>query len=156
MVMLIGVLSYGIRGIYWATLDDCDVSAGTRGLAVGVISLLAYTPDIYVPVVQSWCMETWPDKQAIRSTTASRRVRCRGFYCSLSAFCAGTAEPGGRLSAIPTAITPHQMETLPVRPVIQLQHPTGRMKLQPQCNLAILACQRPWPADNLETPNPIA
>ena len=60
MVMLIGVLSYGIRGIYWATLDDCDVSAGTRGLAVGVISLLAYTPDIYVPVVQSWCMETWP------------------------------------------------------------------------------------------------
>jgi len=60
LVMLIGVFSYGIRGIYWATLDDCDVSASTRGLAVGVISLLAYTPDIYVPAVQSWCMETWP------------------------------------------------------------------------------------------------
>ena len=60
LVMLIGVFSYGVRGIYWATLDDCDVSASTRGLAVGVISLLAYTPDIYVPAVQSWCMETWP------------------------------------------------------------------------------------------------
>ena len=60
MVMLIGVLSYGVRGIFWATLDSCDVSSSTRGLAVGLISLLAYTPDIYVPVVQSWCLEHWP------------------------------------------------------------------------------------------------
>ena len=59
MVMLIGVLSYGVRGIFWATLDSCNVSASTRGLAVGMISLIAYTPDIYVPVVQSWCMERW-------------------------------------------------------------------------------------------------
>ena len=58
-VMLIGVLSYGVRGIFWATLDSCNVSASTRGLAVGMISLIAYTPDIYVPVVQSWCMERW-------------------------------------------------------------------------------------------------
>ena len=55
MVMLIGVLSYGVRGIFWATLDSCNVSASTRGLAVGMISLIAYTPDIYVHVVQSWC-----------------------------------------------------------------------------------------------------
>lgn len=60
MVMLIGVLSYGVRGIYWATLDSCNVSTSTRGLAVGMISLLAYTPDIYVPAVQSWCMRHWP------------------------------------------------------------------------------------------------
>lgn len=60
MVMLIGVLSYGVRGIFWATLDSCNVSTSTRGLAVGMISLIAYTPDIYVPAVQSWCMERWP------------------------------------------------------------------------------------------------
>ena len=63
------VLRYA--GIYWATLDDCDVSAGTRGLAVGVISLLAYTPDIYVPVVQSGAWKPGLDKQVIRSTTGS-------------------------------------------------------------------------------------
>jgi predicted MFS family arabinose efflux permease len=59
MVMLIGVLSYGVRVIFWATLDSCNVSSSTRGLAVGMISLIAYTPDIYVPAVQSWCLEHW-------------------------------------------------------------------------------------------------
>ena len=59
MVLLIGLFTYGVRGIFWATLDECDVAPSTRGLAVGLISVLAYTPDIYVPVVQSWALANW-------------------------------------------------------------------------------------------------
>ena len=66
MVLLIGVFTYGVRGIFWATLDECDVSASTRGLAVGLISLLAYTPDIYVPMVQSWALANWSGQQGFQ------------------------------------------------------------------------------------------
>lgn len=66
MVLLIGLFTYGVRGIFWATLDECDVSASTRGLAVGIISLLAYTPDIYVPMVQSWALANWSGQQGFQ------------------------------------------------------------------------------------------
>ena len=66
MVLLIGLFTYGVRGIFWATLDECDVSASTRGLAVGIISLLAYTPDIYVPIVQSWALANWSGQQGFQ------------------------------------------------------------------------------------------
>ncbi len=66
MVLLIGLFTYGVRGIFWATLDECDVSASTRGLAVGIISLLAYTPDIYVPMVQSWALAKWGGQQGFQ------------------------------------------------------------------------------------------
>jgi len=66
MVLLIGLFTYGVRGIFWATLDECDVSASTRGLAVGLISLLAYTPDIYVPMVQSWALANWSGQQGFQ------------------------------------------------------------------------------------------
>jgi len=66
MVLLIALFTYGVRGIFWATLDECDVSASTRGLAVGLISLLAYTPDIYVPMVQSWALANWSGQQGFQ------------------------------------------------------------------------------------------
>ncbi len=49
IVLFIGVLTYAIRGLYWAILDDCDIPMHVTGLAIGVISLIAYTPDIFLP-----------------------------------------------------------------------------------------------------------
>lgn len=62
VVLIISLVTFGIRGIYWATLDHCNVSTRIRGLAIGFISILAYSPDIYVPMVQAWCLSTWPGK----------------------------------------------------------------------------------------------
>lgn len=54
IVLLIGVLTYAIRGLYWAILDDCDVPMQVTGLAIGVISLIAYTPDIFLPQINGY------------------------------------------------------------------------------------------------------
>jgi len=53
-ILLIGLMTYAIRGIYWAILDDCNVPTHVIGLAVGVISLLAYTPDIFLPQINNY------------------------------------------------------------------------------------------------------
>lgn len=54
IVLLIGVLTYAIRGLYWAILDDCDIPLQVTGLAIGVISLIAYTPDIFLPQINAY------------------------------------------------------------------------------------------------------
>lgn len=54
IVLFIGVLTYAIRGLYWAILDDCDIPMHVTGLAIGVISLMAYTPDIFLPQINGF------------------------------------------------------------------------------------------------------
>ncbi len=62
MVMAIGILTYAVRGIYWATLDSCGISNRVKGLAIGVISLLGYSPDVYLPLVNGALLERYPGK----------------------------------------------------------------------------------------------
>ena len=62
VVLPIGILTYAVRGIYWATLDSCDVPDRIKGLAIGVISLIGYAPDIYLPLINGALVERYPGK----------------------------------------------------------------------------------------------
>ena len=62
VVMLVGLLTYAVRGIYWATLESCNISDRTKGLAIGVISLIGYAPDIYLPLINAALLERYPGK----------------------------------------------------------------------------------------------
>ena len=62
MVLLVGILTYAVRGIYWATLDSCDVPDRIKGLAIGVISLVGYSPDIYLPLLNAALLEQYPGR----------------------------------------------------------------------------------------------
>jgi sugar phosphate permease len=60
IVLLTGLLTFGVRGIYWATLETCDVPVRSKGLAIGVISLIAYLPDIYLPLINGALLTRFP------------------------------------------------------------------------------------------------
>ncbi len=60
LVMLIGVLTYAIRGVYWSLLDSCNVPPHITGLAIGFISMLAYLPDIFLPIINAKIIEYYP------------------------------------------------------------------------------------------------
>ena len=62
MVLIIGILTYAVRGIYWATLESCEVPNRIKGLAIGAISLLGYSPDIYLPLINGVLLEKFPGK----------------------------------------------------------------------------------------------
>ena len=49
LVLVIGVLTYATRGLYWSILSEEKVPKRVMGLAIGVISLVGYLPDIYLP-----------------------------------------------------------------------------------------------------------
>ncbi|MDW9249443.1 MFS transporter [Burkholderia cepacia] len=60
LVLFIGILTYAIRGLYWSLLDDCKVPAHCAGLAIGLISVLGYSPDVFVPLINGYVTQTWP------------------------------------------------------------------------------------------------
>jgi sugar phosphate permease len=61
-VITIGLTTYAIRGIFWATLDDCQIPVRIKGLAIGVMSLIGYSPDIYLGLLNGYLLETYPGK----------------------------------------------------------------------------------------------
>ena len=60
VVLLIGFLTYGVRGVYWATLACCNVPNKTKGLAIGVISMIGYFPEFYLPLISAPLLEYYP------------------------------------------------------------------------------------------------
>jgi len=57
MVLMIGLLTYAVRGIFWATLESCKVPDKVKGLAIGMISLIGYSPDIYLPRLRGYLVD---------------------------------------------------------------------------------------------------
>ncbi len=62
VVLIVGLTTYAIRGIFWATLDSCNIPVRIKGLAIGTISLVGYSPDIYLPLINGPLLEAYPGK----------------------------------------------------------------------------------------------
>ena len=62
IVLLIGLLTYAVRGIFWSTLESCNISNSVKGLAIGLISLVGYAPDVYLPLLNNYLLELYPGK----------------------------------------------------------------------------------------------
>jgi MFS family permease len=60
LVLFIGILTYAIRGLYWSLLDRCNIPAATMGLAIGLISVLGYSPDVFLPLLNGYLTQTFP------------------------------------------------------------------------------------------------
>jgi predicted MFS family arabinose efflux permease len=47
----IGCVFYALRGVYYALLEEGGIPVALTGTATGLISLVAYTPDVFIPAV---------------------------------------------------------------------------------------------------------
>lgn len=64
IVLIVGLLTYAIRGIFWSTLESCNVSNQVKGLAIGLISLVGYSPEAYLPLANGYLIEVYSGKFA--------------------------------------------------------------------------------------------
>lgn len=62
-VAVIGLLMYGIRGIFWSTLSRVDVRNEIKGLAIGIVSIVGYSPDIYLPKLNGYLLGAYPGRE---------------------------------------------------------------------------------------------
>ncbi len=57
---------YGMRGIYFALLEEGRVPLGVTATAAGVISAIAFTPDIFMPLLGGMLIDNYPGAAGYR------------------------------------------------------------------------------------------
>ncbi|KZL91808.1 MFS transporter [Clostridium magnum] len=57
-MLVLGFVDYGMRGIYFATVDEVKISISVAGAAVGFASFIGYIPDAFIYTL----MGNWLDK----------------------------------------------------------------------------------------------
>ena len=63
MIANITVASIAIfahRGIYFALLEECQISPLMTGTAAGLISMIGFTPDIFMPLIGGMLLDAYP------------------------------------------------------------------------------------------------
>jgi sugar phosphate permease len=59
-IVLVGCAGlFGLRGIYFALLEESEVPRALTGTAVGVVSFIGYTPEIFMPLLGGWLIDRW-------------------------------------------------------------------------------------------------
>jgi len=56
-ILFVGLMTYMIRGLYWAIIEYIDIPEKKLGLAIGIISVIGYCPDIFIPLVNGYLVE---------------------------------------------------------------------------------------------------
>jgi hypothetical protein len=59
-VAIISGAVYGLRGIYFSLLEQGGIPIAVTGTATGIISIIGYTPDIFLPVLGGMILDASP------------------------------------------------------------------------------------------------
>ena len=78
-VVLVSLGIFALRGVYFALIKGTDIPTHLSGLAVGVISLIGFTPDIIVPLYKDYLIMVYTDPNHSTVDLAYHQV----FYGSL-------------------------------------------------------------------------
>jgi len=62
-VIIIGVGVYSARALYFAVMQEGEIPLVLTGTAVGLISLVGYTPDIFASPAFGYLLDTYPGKE---------------------------------------------------------------------------------------------
>lgn len=65
-VALATLCLYVLRGLYYAMLQEAGIPAHLTGIACGVVSVLGYTPDIFLPPLVGYLLDRYPGGDAYR------------------------------------------------------------------------------------------
>jgi len=57
---------YALRGIYYALLEQGKVPMALTGTAVGMVSVIGYTPDVFAPTIAGLVLDAWPGTEGFQ------------------------------------------------------------------------------------------
>lgn len=59
-VVITSIAVFGVRGLYFAIFDEAGVPNHLTGTAVGLVSVIGYTPDIFMGPINGYLTDTYP------------------------------------------------------------------------------------------------
>jgi len=57
---------FAIRGIYYALLEEGGIPLAVTGTATGIVSVVGYTPDIFMPLLGGALLDRYPGAPGYR------------------------------------------------------------------------------------------
>ena len=61
-IILASAAVFASRGIYFALLEEGSIPLALTGTATGIISVIGYTPDIFMPILGGFVRDKYPEK----------------------------------------------------------------------------------------------
>jgi Na+/melibiose symporter-like transporter len=61
-LLIVAIGTYAVRVLYFATLEEAKIPMAVTGTAIGAISLIGFTPDIFVGPVMGYLLDSSPGK----------------------------------------------------------------------------------------------
>ena len=65
-IAIVGIAIFGLRGIYFALLEEGGVPLAVTGTAGGVVSAIGFTPDIFMPLFFGMITDAYPGAAGYR------------------------------------------------------------------------------------------
>ena len=78
---------FALRGIYFALLEEGGVPLAVTGTATGVISAVAFTPDVFMPILSGALRDAYPGAEGYRYLFLITAAMCAaGLIASLTIY----------------------------------------------------------------------
>ena len=58
--LVTGIAIFGLRGLYFGLLEEGHIPLVVTGTAVGLVSVIGYTPDVYIAAVAGFLIDQSP------------------------------------------------------------------------------------------------
>ncbi|MEZ4432714.1 MAG: MFS transporter [bacterium] len=85
MVVSTAAAVYAVRGLYFALFPDARVPAALTGTAAGLVSVIGYTPDVFMGPLMGHFTDTWPGAEGHRHLFAALAAfAALGLACTLA------------------------------------------------------------------------
>jgi hypothetical protein len=62
-LIIVATGTYAIRGLYFSILNDGDIPVELSGTAIGIVSIIGYSPDIFATPLYGYLLDTYPGIQ---------------------------------------------------------------------------------------------
>ena len=59
-LIIVATGTYAIRGLYFSILNDGDIPIALSGTAIGIVSIIGYSPDIFATPLYGYLLDTYP------------------------------------------------------------------------------------------------
>ena len=60
MVLSTSVFVFGLRGLYFAIMEEAQIPSHFTGTAVGVVSVIGYLPDLFIGPIIGYLNKSYP------------------------------------------------------------------------------------------------
>jgi nitrate/nitrite transporter NarK len=77
-VFLVCIAIFAMRGIYFALLQEGGIPQAVTGTAAGLISAIGFTPDVFMPLLGGFLLDTFPGAQGYRYLYLTVAALCGG------------------------------------------------------------------------------